>query len=107
MPRAVLGAKDIKLRKMLLSIFLSYTVRLNVGRIRTNYAAGADAGSNVFGLNYAYALSKRTSLYAGVGRVSNNAAAQVGLEAGTRAIPASSGKGSDPSALTLGIRHAF
>jgi predicted porin len=82
-------------------------VRVNAGRIRTDYASGQDARSTVFGLNYAYALSKRTSLYAGVGRVGNNAAAQVALEAGTRPIPAAGGRGSDPSAVTFGVRHAF
>jgi hypothetical protein len=31
----------------------------------------------------------------------------VTLEAGTRPIPAANGAGSDPSAMTVGIRHTF
>jgi GBP family porin len=82
-------------------------LRLNVGRIRTTLTGPIGARSTVVGLNYNYNLSKRSNLYAAIGRVDNNPAAQVSLEAGTRPIAASNGRGSDPSAVTIGIRHTF
>jgi predicted porin len=85
----------------------SSDLRFNVGRIKTDLASPMQGRSTVLGVNYAYYLTKRTNLYAGIGRIANNDAAQISLEAGSRAIPASNGKGSDPSAFMIGVRHTF
>jgi GBP family porin len=81
-------------------------VRVNVGHVTTDLAAPADGKSLLIGINYSYHLSKTTNLYAGAGRVGNNASAQFGLEGGSRAIP-NRGRGSDTTALGVGIRKTF
>lgn len=91
----------------LLVKFGSSDVRVNIGRIKTSLSAPTSARSTMLGLNYSYYLSKRSTLYAGIGHVANNDMAQVPLEAGTRPILASNGLGSDVSAVIVGLRHAF
>lgn len=81
-------------------------VRLNVGRVTTAVSGPTEGKSTLVGLNYSYYLSKKTNLYAGVGRVGNNAAAQFALEGGSRAIP-NSGRDSDTTAVGAGIRTTF
>ena len=75
-------------------------------------AAGAANGNNYsasqYSLGYDHNLSKRTALYAIYTRVNNNSNANFvlstsGSTAGGGAVLA----GSDPSAIVLGIRHAF
>lgn len=82
-------------------------LRLKVGQIKTRHAAGVEARSMLYSVNATHNLSKRTSLYAGVGFMDNNAAAQVSLEAAARAITATGGLGSDVTGVMMGIRHSF
>jgi GBP family porin len=81
-------------------------VRVNVGRVTTDVTAPTDGKSTLIGVNYSYYLSKRTNLYVGAGRVSNNVSAQFGLEGGSRAIP-HRGRDSDTTATSVGIRTTF
>jgi GBP family porin len=81
-------------------------VRVNVGRVSTDVTAPSDGKSTLVGVNYSYYLSKRTNLYVGAGRVSNNVSAQFGLEGGSRAIP-NRGRDSDTTAMGAGIRTTF
>lgn len=81
-------------------------VRVNVGRVTTDVTAPTDGKSTLIGVNYSYYLSKRTNLYVGAGRVSNNVSAQFGLEGGSRAIP-NRGRDSDTTATSVGIRTTF
>ena len=61
-----------------------------------------------FTLAYAYALSKRTNLYASYATKRNNALATFGLNSSsTKVMPPATAPGSDPSALTFGVRHSF
>jgi GBP family porin len=81
-------------------------VRVNVGRLTTDVTAPTDGKATLIGVNYSYYLSKRTNLYVGAGRVSNNVSAQFGLEGGSRAIP-NRGRGSDTTAMGAGLRTTF
>jgi predicted porin len=69
---------------------------------------GAEAKARIFGVFADYSLSRRSALYASYGRVNNDATAQLPLGSGDGplAVRAAS-PGRDPSALSIGIRHAF
>lgn len=57
---------------------------------------------------YSYNFSKRTNVYASYAKLDNNKAAAFGLKSASVGItPPATALGSDPSALTLGIRHSF
>lgn len=61
-----------------------------------------------FTLAYTYSLSKRTNLYASYATKRNNSLAAFGINASsTKIVPPATAPGSDPSALTVGIRHSF
>lgn len=81
-------------------------VSFTLGNIRTSLAAPEDGKTWLYGLNYLHPLSKRTTLYAGVGRASNNDYAAKSLDAGQRAI-FGNGLGSDVTAVMFGVRHIF
>ncbi|WP_077035311.1 porin [Pelomonas sp. KK5] len=81
-------------------------LRLNIGRINTAVSVPTQGRSTLVGINYNYALSKRTNLYAGVGQTRNNVSAQLGLEGASRAIP-NNGRDSDTTAAGAGIRVTF
>ncbi|GAB2900754.1 porin [Paralcaligenes sp. KSB-10] len=81
-------------------------VSLTLGHIRTSLAAPEDGKTWLYGLNYLRPLSKRTSLYAGIGKASNNNHAAISLDTGQRAI-FGNGLGSDVTAVMVGMRHTF
>jgi predicted porin len=57
---------------------------------------------------YSYTLSKRTNVYASYAVLNNNSKGVFGLNsAGTNVTPPAAALGSDPKALSLGIRHSF
>lgn len=74
------------------TIFASYAVNDN----KTNGATNAD--TKKFAIQYAYDLSKRTNLYTGYSKTSNDANANLGAAAAA---------GKDPSTFNVGIRHKF
>ena len=90
----------------LLVKFGSSDVRVNVGRVTTAVALPTAGRSTLVGLDYSYYLSKRTNLYAGIGQARNNVSGQLGLEGASRAIP-NNGRGSDTTAMSVGIRETF
>lgn len=66
------------------------------------------ARGNAWALAYAYSLSKRTSLYTSYGTMRNNDRATFGLNSSsTNVTPVATALGADPSAFTVGVRHAF
>lgn len=71
---------------------------------QTKIDGGAKA--TTVALAYEHALSKRTSLYANYGMVTNNATGTVGLASSSNAVAAGAA-GSDPKALALGVKHTF
>lgn len=94
--------------------------QLNIGGIYTmdankffvtfqqNKLETGGAKGNAVALAYTYNLSKRTNLYASYAKLDNNNTAAFGLNASsTNVTPPATAFGSDPSALTVGVRHAF
>jgi predicted porin len=74
---------------------------------QTNELESGAKGHGV-SIAYAYSLSKRTNVYASYAQLSNNAKGVFGLtSAGTNVTPPAASPGSDPKALSLGIRHTF
>ncbi|MDB5959447.1 MAG: hypothetical protein JWP59_741 [Massilia sp.] len=67
-----------------------------------------NAKGNAVALAYTYNLSKRTNLYASYAKLDNNNAGVFGLNSSsTNVTPPTTAPGSDPSALSVGVRHAF
>ena len=66
-------------------------------------AAGNNSGSNQYSVSYTYPLSKRTSVYAGYVKISNdaNAGYNFGVNAYQSAI------GGRPQGIVLGAFHNF
>ncbi|MES2316797.1 MAG: porin [Pseudomonadota bacterium] len=87
----------------------SYTFGPNkvLGNIQQNKLENGAKG-NGFSVAYSYSLSKRTNAYASYATIRNNATGLFGLlSASTNTTPPATAPGSDPSALSLGIRHSF
>ena len=82
------------------------TFTAQASRTSYDYATGPDGKGTAIGLLHEYPLSKRTKLYASYGQVHNNAFARGPLIAAITAI-VPNGFGSDPKALSLGMRHTF
>lgn len=76
---------------------------------RRNVQDAANSDAQLVALQYAHFASKRTTLYAGLGRQRNDGGARFGVwpsrvEATTMGLPAA---GSDVTSYQLGIRHLF
>lgn len=68
-----------------------------------NYAAaGGDTGANLFGIQYAYAFSKRTELNLGYAKLNNDRLSRHVLQS-----LAARNTGQDQDALVIGVRHSF
>ncbi|MES2316796.1 MAG: porin [Pseudomonadota bacterium] len=66
------------------------------------------ARGNGVSVAYAYTLSKRINVYAAYATMSNNASGLFAINsAGSTIAPPAGAAGSDPSGLTVGLRHAF
>jgi predicted porin len=66
------------------------------------------AKGNGFSVAYSHSLSKRTNLYASYATLRNNDLGVFGINASaTNVTPVATALGADPSALTVGLRHAF
>lgn len=66
--------------------------------------AGDDSGAQYWTINYGYALSKRTTLYAGFVQYKNDTNAKYDFWSNTGLNGA---VGSDPTAVSIGIIHSF
>lgn len=82
-------------------------VRVTGGRLRADLAAGVAARGTMVGASYNHPLSRRTSLYATVGSMENDAAGRFMLEASSRAVALPISAGTDIRAFAAGIRHVF
>lgn len=68
----------------------------------------ASAKGNLIALAYSHSLSKRTNVYATLASMRNNSAGVFGINAsGVNVTPPATAPGADPTALALGMRHAF
>jgi predicted porin len=66
------------------------------------------ARGNAWAVAYSYALSKRTNVYTSYGAMRNNETGVFGLNSSsTNVTPAATALGADPTAFTVGVRHAF
>jgi predicted porin len=66
------------------------------------------ARGNAWAIAYSYALSKRTNLYTTYGSMRNNERGTFGLNSSsTNVTPPATAPGADPTAFTVGVRHAF
>ncbi|WP_175626920.1 MULTISPECIES: porin [Oxalobacteraceae] len=74
------------------TIFASYAVNDN------KTTGSVDQDTKKFAISYSYDLSKRTNLYTGYSKTSNDANVKLGTSAAN---------GSDPSIFNVGIRHKF
>ncbi|MGX4641868.1 porin [Massilia sp. SYSU DXS3249] len=87
----------------------AYTAGVNkffVNLQRNEIESGARG--NAWAVAYSYSLSKRTSFYTSYGTVRNNERAVFGLNSSsTNVTPPATALGADPSAFTVGVRHAF
>jgi predicted porin len=87
----------------------AYTVGVNkffVNLQRNEIENGARG--NAWAVAYSYALSKRTNLYTTYGAMRNNERGVFGLNSSsTNVTPPVTALGADPTAFTLGVRHAF
>jgi GBP family porin len=79
---------------------------LQAARETYPYANAPEGKSTILAAAYEYPLSKRTLIYASYAKVTNNNRSRTPLYA---AIPVvgPNGFGSDPSAMSVGLRHAF
>ena len=85
-------------------------VHVAYGRATVDQAAGGDADSNSWTVAYTHAMSKRTTLYAGYNRTSNDNGLAYGVVdaetvgTGTAAMEVT---GKDSNVFVAGIRHTF
>jgi predicted porin len=95
-------------------VWLGASVKLGLGVVyaqvqklrQDNPAGGAERRAHVYGVGYAYNLSRRTSLYASWGRVSNSPTSSVSLFSSDVSVSPSA-PGTDPRAMAAGLRHSF
>lgn len=93
-----------------LNIGGTYTMNANKFFVtfQQNKVEAGNAKGNAVALAYTYSLSKRTNLYASYAQLANNDTASFGLNSSsTNITPPTTAPGSDPKALSLGVRHAF
>jgi predicted porin len=88
---------------------ISYTFGAN--KLFSNYQRSeleSGARGNGYSLAYSYTLSKRTNVYAAYATIKNNATGLFSINsAGATIVPPAGAPGSDPSGLTVGVRHSF
>jgi GBP family porin len=82
--------------------------QLNAQVTQTNVEVNgrAEGRGITWGIAYLYSLSKRTTLYAGVGKVSNDANARLPLNTGSQRTGGVTFD-ADPRATLVGVRHTF
>lgn len=81
-------------------------VNVQVTRTDVRSVARADGRALTYGVAYSYPLSKRTTLYAGVGGVKNDANTRLPLNTGSQRVGGVVFN-ADPRAVLGGIRHVF
>lgn len=90
---------------------LGVSVPVGVGEIRASYAhrSATNASASLMAIGYGHYLSKRTQLYANVGRLKNsgNAAFRMGPATSEQAAAGLPTAGQDTTGYQVGIRHFF
>lgn len=90
---------------------LGFSVPVGVGEIRASYArrSATNASASLAAIGYGHYLSKRTQLYANVGRLNNSgtAAFRMGPATTEQAAAGLPGAGQDTTGYQAGIRHFF
>lgn len=90
---------------------LGLTVPVGVGEIRASYAhrSTTNVSASLLAIGYGHYLSKRTQLYANVGRLSNSvtAAFRMGPATSEQAAASLPFPGQDTTGYQFGIRHFF
>jgi len=93
-----------------INVGATYTMAANKFFVtyQQNKVETAGAKGNALAVAYTYNLSKRTNLYASYAKLDNNNTGAFGLNSSSTSVaPPATAPGSDPSALSVGIRHAF
>ena len=93
-----------------INVGATYTMAANKFFVtyQQNKVETAGAKGNALAVAYTYNLSKRTNLYASYAKLDNNNTGAFGLNSSSTSVaPPATAPGSDPSALSIGIRHAF
>ena len=67
----------------------------------------ADSGASQVSVGYDHGLSKRTKLYALYTKISNGKGINYGFSQSSAAASTTSGFGTSPSAVSLGVKHSF
>lgn len=81
-------------------------VLAQVARETFPYAGAPEGAGTIVGLSYDYFLTKQAVLYTSYGQVTNNSRARVPLY-GSIPLVGPNGFGSDPRALSFGMRYSF
>ncbi|RIX76062.1 porin [Acidovorax cavernicola] len=103
---AVFGLVNDDSRDVLVGVSVPYGAsRFMASYIRKNDRTFANNDANQIALGYTYFLSKRTSLYASIARIHNNAKA--GAATGFYRVGNATEQGLGNRAYNFGIRHAF
>ncbi|WP_229262490.1 porin [Duganella radicis] len=79
--------------------------KASYGNLKNRTVANADAKS--YGLLYEYLFSKRSSVYGGYSRVSNEGAAAYGVGSANGVAVVADGVGASPHAVAIGVRTKF
>lgn len=77
------------------------------GVLGTGAAQVVDSGASQVSVGYDFGLSKRTKLYALYTKISNGKGINYGFSQSSGAASTTSGFGTSPSALSLGMKHSF
>lgn len=103
---AVFGLVNADSRDVLLGVSVPYGPgRFMASYIRKNDRTPTNHDASQLALGYTHALSKRTSLYASIARIDNNAAA--GSATGFYRVGNATEQGLGDRAYNVGVRHAF
>lgn len=98
---AAAGVSESDLYYLGASVPLTGRLTLDAQAARRNVKGSAD-DTNMLVARLMYALSKRSAVYAGVGRMDNHGAAAVALDAGGTTAP-----GKVQNGVMTGLRHSF
>ncbi len=82
------------------AVKLAYTKAGQTGAV-------ANSGASQFSIGYDHGLSKRTKVYALYTKITNGNGINYGFSQNSGAASTSAGFGTSPSALSLGLKHAF
>ena len=106
-----LNGNEIKLKRTAWTLPLSYKTgphQFHLVYGQANDLSGwSDTGAKFWGAGYTYNLSKRTSLYAGYARFSNERYASYDLWSSGGIGMKAANVGADPTTMMVGITHSF